>query len=200
MQNILREQFNARYSLQAGETWETHSVYPQSLESLKPIPKYLIQRTRFCVMIDSTVPCDLPYDNVVPDVMVVTMPLARLPEMAEVVVTMFAPNLEGFQKEPPSKRFIFPNLVDHMACEGLLQDLPRHLREMLNREAARQEVARVLHQVATAMERTAEPPLRTQLNTPVLFVSPPGMLYCGSAAQQFVYILNEVCIARNIDC
>ena len=63
-----------------------------------------------------------------------------------------------------------------MACEGLLQDLPRILRVMPNREAARNEVARVLHQVATAMERTAEL-LCTQLSTPVLFVSPPGMLY-----------------------
>ena len=60
MQNNLNEQFSARYSLQAGETRETHSTFPRNLEALKPIPKNLIQRTRYCVMIDSTVPCDLP--------------------------------------------------------------------------------------------------------------------------------------------
>ena len=69
---------------------------------------------------------------------------------------------------------------------------------MNDREAARNEVARVLHQVATATERTAEL-LCTQLNTPVLFVSPPSMLYWRSAFQQFVYMLSEVCLARNID-
>ena len=36
----------------------------------------------------------------------------------------------------------------------------------------------VLHRVATAMERTAEL-LRTRLEVPALFVSPPGMLYWG---------------------
>ena len=103
-------------------------------------------------MIDSPVPCDLPYDNIVPDVTVVTMPLSRLPEMAEVAIAMFAPELEGSQKEPPPKRSIFVNLIDHMACEGLLQDLPRKLREISNHDATRNEVAQVLHQVATAME------------------------------------------------
>ena len=69
---------------------------------------------------------------------------------------------------------------------------------MFNCETARNGVARVLHQVATAMERTAEL-LRTQLNTSVLFVSPPGMLYWGSAFQQIVYMLSELCLASNID-
>ena len=172
MQNNLNEQLNARCLLQTGEAWETHSVFPRSLEALKPIPRNLIQRTRYCVIVYSTVPCDLPYDNFVPDVMMVTMPLLRLPEMAEVAIALFAPELEGSQREPPPKRFIFANLVDHMACEGLLEDLPRMLREMSNSETPRNEVAQMLHQVATAMERTVEL-LRTHLNTPVSFVSPP---------------------------
>ena len=109
--------------------------------------------------------------------MVVTIPLSRLPEMAEIVVTLFAPELEGSLKEAPPKWFIFANLVDHMACEGLLQDLPRSLREMPTRETARNEVPRMLHQVATAMEKTMEM-LRTQLSTLALFVSPLGMLFC----------------------
>ena len=90
MQNNLNEQLHSRYLLQANETWETHSVYPRSLEAIKPIPKNLIQRTRYCVTIDSTVPCDLPFDNTVPDVMMVTMPLSCLPEMAEVAIAMIA--------------------------------------------------------------------------------------------------------------
>ena len=165
---------------------------------MKPIPKNLVQRTRFCVMVEPTIPCDLQYDNVVLDVMVATMPLFRLPEMPEVAVAMFAPVLEGSLKEPPLKHFIFANLIDHIACEGLLQDLPRILREMPNREAARNEVAQILHRVATAMEKTIEL-LRTQLNTTGLFVSPPGMLYWSCALQQFVYLLTEVCAARRIE-
>ena len=131
--------------------------------------------------------------------MMVTMPLSQLPETAEVAVAMFAPDLEGSQRKPSPERFIFANLVDHMACEGLLEDLPRMLREMSNSETARNEVAQVLHQVATAMEQTVEL-LRTHLNTPVLFVSPPGMLYWGGAFQHFVYMLTEeVCLTRDIE-
>ena len=107
---------------------ETHRMYAPSLQSLKPIPKNLVQRTRFCVMVDSTIPCDLPCDNVLPDVMVVTMPLSSLPEMAEVVLSMFAPELEG-----SLGKFIFVNIIDHLACEGLLQKV---LPAMGTREAA----------------------------------------------------------------
>ena len=45
-------------------------------------------------MVDLTVPWDLPYDNIVPDVMVVNTLLSQLPEMAEVTIAMFAPVLE----------------------------------------------------------------------------------------------------------
>ena len=125
-------------------------------EVSKPISKNSLQRTRYCVMMDSTVPCDLPFDNLVPDVLVVTMPLSRLPEMAKVAIVMFAPELEGSQREPPPRRILFSNLMDHMVCEGQLQDLPRLLREMTTRDAARNEVSRLLHQIATAIDRTAE--------------------------------------------
>ena len=64
------------------------------------------------------------------------------------------------------------NLMGHMSCEGLLEDLPRMLREMKSHEAARNEVVGVLHRVATAMERAAEL-LRTHLRVPALFVFPP---------------------------
>ena len=68
---------------------------------------------------------------------------------------------------------------------------------MGNNEAARNEVALLLHQVATAIEKTVER-LRTQLNTPALFVSPPGMWYWGRALQQFVYMLSEVNILLHL--
>ena len=163
---------------------------------MKPMSKEAIQRTGYCVMVDSTVPCDLPLDNVFPDVLVVTMPLSRLPEMAEVAIALFSP--EGPQSEPPPSRIIVANLMDHMACEGLLENLPHLLRKMPNNETVRNEVIKVLHRVVTAMERTAEL-LRTHLKVPAMFVSPPGMLYWGGMFQQFVYILTEICSARNIE-
>ena len=101
------------------------------------------------------------------------MPLSRLPEMAEVAIAMFSPDLEGPLREPPPRRMIFANLIDHMACEGLLESLPRMLREMSASEAASNEVIEVLHRVVTAMERTAQLH-RTHLKIPALFVSPPG--------------------------
>ena len=198
MMNDLHAQCSARCSLQQGETWETHGQYPRSLKAIQSISKNALQRTRYCVMMDSTVPCDLPFDNLVPDVLVVTMPLSRLPEMAEVAIAMFAPELEGSQREPPPRRILFSNLMDHMACEGQLQDLPRLLREMTTREAARNEISRLMHQIATAIERTAEK-LRTQLGVLSLFDSPPGMLYWGGIIQQFVYIMSELCKARDIE-
>ena len=196
MQNNLHEQCSARYSLRPGESWETHSQYPRNLKAMKPITKEAIQRTRYCVLIDSTVPCDLPFDNIIPDVLVATMPLSRLPEMAEVAIAIFSSEI--LQKEPPPKRIIFANVMDHMACEGLLENLPQALREMSTNEAAWKKVVEVLHRVATAMERTAEL-LRVHLKVPALFVSPPGKLYWGGRFQPFVYMLTEVCSARSIE-
>ena len=196
MQINLHEQCKARYSLQPGETWETHSQYPRSLKAMKPMSKEAIQRTPYCVMVDSTVPCDLPLDNVIPDVLVVTMPPSRLPEMAEVAIALFSP--EGPQSELPPSRNIFAKLMHHMFCEGLLENLPHLLREMSNNETARNEVVKVLHRVATAKERTAEL-LCTHLKVPAMFVSSPGMLYWGGMFQQFVYMLTEICSGRNIE-
>ena len=107
--------------------------------------------------------------------MLVTMPLSRLPEMTEVAVAMFASELEGSFKEPPPNLFVFANLIDHLACERLLQDLPQVLRDMNNREAARKEVAREHSCAFRASSRHA---------------------VMGNALQQFVYMLSEVCVAR----
>ena len=98
LQHHLTEQSPGTYVLRAGKIRETHGVYACSLQSLKLIRTNLAQRTGYFVMVDSTIPCDLPYDNVVPDVMVVTMPLSHLPEVSEVVVSIFAQELEGSLK------------------------------------------------------------------------------------------------------
>ena len=65
--------------------------------------------------------------------------------MAEVAAAMFTPERQGSLKEPPPKKFFFANLIDQLACEGLLHDLPQTLRDKNNREAARNAVARILH-------------------------------------------------------
>ena len=49
--------------------------------------------------------------------MVATMPLARVPEMAEIVAEMFAPQNLGPLREPRPQRVIMANIIDHMNCE-----------------------------------------------------------------------------------
>ena len=53
-------------------------------------------------MVDTTVCCDLPFEIITPDVMVVTVPRSRLSEMAELVAAMFSPEVEGSLKEKQS--------------------------------------------------------------------------------------------------
>ena len=76
MQNNLGKSFPARYAVRADESWNTQERVSPQLTGIGTIPKNLVQPTRFCDMVDSTIKCDLPYDNVVPDVMVVTMLLS----------------------------------------------------------------------------------------------------------------------------
>ena len=49
-----------------------------------------------------------------------TLPLSRIPAMAEVLVTMFDPEKTGTFKEPPPRRVIISNVFDHPACEGMM--------------------------------------------------------------------------------
>ena len=123
LQHNITEQFPARYVLREGETWEANARYDCNLRSLKPLLKAALQRARYCMAVDSTCRSDLPIDNLMPDVLVLTMPLSRFAEIAEMVGAIYDPNRRGSQKEPPPQRVIFANLLDHMACEGLLRDL-----------------------------------------------------------------------------
>ena len=134
LQHNLSEQFPARYSLREGATWEANARYARHLTSLKPLLKSALQPARFCLMVDSTCRSDLPIDNILPGVMVMTMPLARIPEMAEKVVAIFDPNLTGSLKEPPPQHVIIANILDYMACEGLLMDLDAVMNDTRNPE------------------------------------------------------------------
>ena len=117
------EQFPAQNVLREGESWEANARYARNLRSLKPLLKAALQHARYCMAVDSTCRSDLPIDNLMPDVLVLTMPLSRFAEIAEMVGAMYDPNLRGSQKEPSPQRVIFANLLDHMACEGLLLEL-----------------------------------------------------------------------------
>ena len=44
--------------------------------------------------------------------------------MVEVVVSIFAPELEGFPREPPPEQVVFVIIIFHLACDGFLQNMP----------------------------------------------------------------------------
>ena len=192
LQHNITEQFPARYVLR-GETWEANARYVRNLRSLKPLLKADLQRARYCMAVDSTCRSDLPIDNLMPDVLVLTIPLSRFAEIAEMVGAMYEANLRGSQKEPPPQRVIFANLLDHMACEGLLRDLDAIMCDVRRPG----DIAALVNEVVGAMERAAVI-LRGRLGALALFVSPPGFMYWPRSLQQFVYILLEVCKARRV--
>ena len=194
LQHNITEQFPARYTLRDGETWEANARYARNIISMKPLFKGVLQRARYCVAVDSTCRSDLPIDNLMPDVLVLTMPLSRFAEDAEMVGVMYDPNLRGSLKEPPPQRVIFANLLDHMVCEGLLRGLDAIMAD--TRRPG--NVATLVNAVADAMER-AVGIFRGRLGALALFVSPPGFMYWQQSLQQFVYILLEVCKARRIE-
>ena len=194
LQHNITEQFPARYILRDGETWEANARYARNIVSMKPLLKAALQRARYGVAVDSTCKSHLPIDNLMPDVLVLTMPLSRFAEVAEMVGVMYDPNLRGSLKKPPPQRVIFANLLDHMVCEGLLRDLDAIMAD--TRRPG--NVATLVNTVADAMERAAGI-LRGRLGALALFVSPPGFMYWQQSLQQFVYILLEVCKARRID-
>ena len=126
-----------------------------------------------------------------PDVLVLTMPLSHF---AEMVGATYDPNLRGSQKEPTPQRVIFANLLDHMACEGLLLELDAIMTDVRRPG----NIAALVNVVVGAMEHAAGI-LRGRLGALALFVSPPGFMYWPRSLQQFVYILLEVCKARRIE-
>ena len=214
IQHNVTEQFSARYVLREGETWVANASYACNIISMKPLlkgetweanaryarniismkPLLKVQRARYCVAVDSTCKSDLPIDNLMPDVLVLTMPLSRFAEVAEMVGAMYDPNLRGSLKEPPPQRVIFANLLDHMACEGLLLELDT----IMTATRRPGNAAALVNVVANAMEHAAGI-LRGRLGALALFVSPPGFMYWQGSLQKYVYILLEVCKARRIE-
>ena len=194
LQHNITEQFPARYVLREGETWEANARYARNLRSLKHLLKAALQRARYCMAVYSTCRSDLPIDNLIPVVLVLTMPLSRFAEIAEMVGAMYDPNLRGSQKEPLPQRVIFANLLDHMACEGLLRDLDAIMCDV--RRSG--DIAALVNEVVDAMERAAGI-LRGRLGALALFVSPPGFMYWPRSLQQFAYILVEVCKAHRVE-
>ena len=83
--------------------------------------------------------------------MVFTLPMSRIPEMAEVLVTMFDPEMTGTFKEPPPRRVIISNVFDHLACEGIMAQIANV--EILNpTPAQRATVRNAAVNLAKAME------------------------------------------------
>ena len=95
LQHNITEQFPARYVLREAETWEANARYARNIISMKPLLKAALQCARYCMAVDSTCKSDLPIDNLMPDVLVLTMPLSCFAEVAEMVGAMYDPNLRG---------------------------------------------------------------------------------------------------------
>ena len=89
----LQEHFEERYKLQAGESFAINRRYARGLEAQVPMPKDRLQRARYALVIDSSLK-NVEVDNVLSNVMVLTLPLSKIPEMAEVMFGMFNPEMQ----------------------------------------------------------------------------------------------------------
>ena len=193
----LREQFEERYSLQAGKTYEVNGRYARDLEAQLLMQKERLKRARYALLIDSTFLKNIPIDNVLADVIVMTLPMSRIPEMAEILVAMFDPDMEGTYKEPPPRRVVISNVFDHLACEGLIPAVSVMGDKKIT-TAQRTAVLIAAINLARAMEK-AQNILETKIRTMAIFVTPPGFNQCPAAWQQFVYVVTEICLGRGVD-
>ena len=197
LDNNLRNTFEERYALVTGETFGINSRYARDLEAQLPITKESLQRARYALIVDSTFRKIVPIDNVPSDVLVMTIPLSRIPEMTEVVVAMIEQEVTGTHREPPPKRVIFSNVLNHLACEGLTT----RLSEIENRNpktAQRNVVLNAAINLARAMEK-AQQIVRNKLKTASLFVTPPEFNQWPPALQRFVYLVTEICQCREVN-
>ena len=85
----------------------------EALEAQLPMPKDRLQRARYNLSIDSTFFINIPLDNVLSVVMVMTLPLPRILEVGEVLVTMFHPEMTGTYKKPTLRKVFISNVIDH---------------------------------------------------------------------------------------
>ena len=113
----LRNQFEERYRFLTGKTIELSSRLSSDLEAQLPMPKGMLPRARYALLIDSTFLKIMPIDNVLSDVMVMKLLLSRITKMAEILAAMFDPEMTVTYGEPPPKIFVISNVLDHLACE-----------------------------------------------------------------------------------
>ena len=106
-----RDQYEERLALLTGDTFEVNSRYSNDLKGQLPMPKEMLLRARYAFLMDST-----SLKNVLFKKMVMMIQLSRIPEIAEALVTMFDPEMTGTHREPPPKRIIISNVLDHLAC------------------------------------------------------------------------------------
>ena len=168
----LRNQSEERYALLTGETLEINSRYSRELEAQLLVPKEKLQRARYALVVDSIFLKNVPIDNVLLGVMVMTIPLSRIPQLVEVVGTMFDPEMTVTHRESPLKRVIFCNALDHLACEGLITRLSE-IEQKTPTTALRTVVFNAAINLARAIEN-AQRIMRNKLNTASLFVTTPG--------------------------
>ena len=193
----LRHQWQDRYELGQGETFAINKNYARDLEAQLPVPKERIQRARYAFLIDSTFTKNVPLDNVMPDVMMITLPLSRILEMVEVLIAIFDPEMKGTTfREPPPGKVINSNVFDHMACEEMFTLL--HEIEHSNPARIRGNIIESATRIATAMEK-AKDALMKRLGVSVLFVTPPGFSNWPTVLQQFVHLVTEICQSRDVD-
>ena len=69
----LRSQFEKRHALLTGETFGINSRYARDLEAQLPMPKEWLKRALYALIVDSTFLENVPIDNVLSDVMVMTI-------------------------------------------------------------------------------------------------------------------------------
>ena len=174
-----RGQFEERYFLRAGETFEMKPRYARDLKALLPMPTERLERARYALLIHSTFLKTIPIDNVLADVMVVTLPLSRIPEMAEVLVTMFDPEMTDIFKEPPTRKVVISNVFDHLACQGMMAQIA-NVELLQPTPAQRTTVRNAATNLARALEK-AQNILKDKLKVPVIFVTPPGFCKWPSA-------------------
>ena len=78
--------------------------YASDRDTQLTMPKDRLQRARCVLQIDWTFLKNIPIDNVLSDAKVTTLPLSRIPMMAEVLATMFDPEMTGTHRDLPPRK------------------------------------------------------------------------------------------------
>ena len=116
------------YTTESEEAVECDPAYGRRLESLLPIAKPEMQSARVLLVMDSTVRANLQYGCLLPDVALVTLPLATLENVWELMHAIFTPrsivneDAKGNEVRCP-KVVVVGNLLDHLAITDRLRNV-----------------------------------------------------------------------------